>query len=259
MNDMDALRERAKELRCIYRVNEAVLDRSAPPGAVFLSVLSLIPDGWQRPETTGARIEYLGRSYVGHGYTSLGDKISAPIRLWQTDVGFIEVSDTFDGGPGGDTFLKEEVELLDTIAKRLGEYLEWKHTQLLGQRLPAAPEHWRWRQNYIEALAASLDRPRFGVGRLFLGGSTESGEAGPGSDIDLYLEFSGTDQQRRELSLWIDGWSRCLGELAFQQTGYQISGGLIDVHFLDPVAALRMASELREIHLSKERSQPPRF
>jgi hypothetical protein len=82
---------------------------------------------------------------------------------------------------------------------------------------------------------------------VFLGGSTGSGEAGPGSDVDLYVEQAGSPEQRRELGLWLDGWSRCLAELAYQQTGYRIPGGLLDVHFLSPEQVLRQAGELREV------------
>lgn len=247
MIQVTALQERAKELRCLYEVNAAVSDRAEPPSAVFLRVVSVIPDGWQRPASAGARIEYLGRSYVGPGFTSLGEKIQAPLRLFQVPVGHIEVSDSAQLEAGQAAFLPEEQQLLETIAQRLGEYLEWKHTQLLGERLSAAGEHWRWRQTYVEALVAALDRARFGVGRVFLGGSTESGQAGPGSDVDLFIEHRGTAAQRQELGLWLDGWSRCLAEIAFQQTGYRLAGGLLDVHYLDAASALRLAGELREV------------
>jgi hypothetical protein len=247
MSHEAALQERAKELRCLYEVNAAVSDRAARPSAVFLRVLSAIPEGWQRPESAGARIEYLGRSYVGPGFTSLGQRISAALKLFGVRVGHVEVSESAALEPGAEAFLAEERQLLETIAMRLGEYLEWKHTQLLGERLSQAGEHWRWRQAYVEALVAALDGERFGVRRVFLGGSTESGEAGPGSDVDLFVEHSGTEVQRHELGLWLEGWSACLAEIAYQQTGYRMPGGLLDVHFLDAASAQRLALELREV------------
>lgn len=62
MKDIHALRERAKELRCLYAIDSAVSDRGQTPATVFLRVLQEIPAGWQHPESTGAHIEYLGRS-----------------------------------------------------------------------------------------------------------------------------------------------------------------------------------------------------
>lgn len=253
MNDLDAFRERAKELRCLYRVNAAVSNRADPPAAVFLHVLAAIPDGWRRSESTGARIEYLGRHYVGPGYASMGRAIQAPLQLFKTPVGFIEVTDASALEPADGVFLPEEQELLQAIAKRVGEYLEWKHTQLLGERLPAAGEHWRWREQYVQALVTALDRARFGVTRVYLGGSTASGDAGPGSDVDLFFECDGTPAQRRELDLWLEGWSHCLAAIAVQQTGYPVVGGLLDVHYLEPAAALRMRTELRELFPAPDR------
>jgi len=247
MSELTSLKERAKELRCLYEVNAAVSERGEAPPTVFLRVLSVVPAGWQRPESTGAHIEYLGRSYVGPGYTSLGQKLRAPLRLWNVEVGYIEVSDVTARDGEADVFLPEEHELLRTIAMRLGEYLEWKHTQLLGERLPAAGEHWRWRQKYVEAMVAALDHARFGVARVHLGGSTETGEAGPGSDIDLFVEFTGSEAQRHDLELWLEGWSGCLAELAFQQTGHRPATGMLDVHYLAPAEVARQEGPLRAL------------
>ena len=47
-----ALRERAKELRCIYDVSAALSRRNEPPQVVFRWVLDAIPPAWQYPEDT---------------------------------------------------------------------------------------------------------------------------------------------------------------------------------------------------------------
>lgn len=241
--EISALRERAKELRCLYQVQDALADRSQTPPKVFVRVLEAMPAGWQRPSSTGARIQYLGRSYVGPGYLREGVRLRSPIRLGTSDVGLIEVVDSSEGAE----FLVEERELLSAIASRLSEYLEWKHTQLLADYLPAPSEHWRWREHYALALVAQLDRARFGVSRVLLGGSTGSGDAGAGSDIDLYVDFHGTAAQRAELTVWIEGWSLCLTELATQQTGYRVAGGLIDLHWIDASTDPRTLHDLREL------------
>lgn len=231
MDDVEALRERAKELRCLYRINAVVSDRSRAPSETFLRVLELIPAGWRLPDETGARIEYLGQAYVGPGFTRGGPSMSEPLRLWRTEVGLIEVTTAAQEGEGA-AFLPEEFELLRSIAQRLGDYLEWKHTQLMSARAPGA-DHEGWRERYARALAAALDPERFGVARLFLGGSVGTGQAGSGSDLDLYLDFRGDADQRRDLTHWLEGWSRCLGELAQHQTGYRFPDGFLDLHWLE--------------------------
>lgn len=92
-------------------------------------------------------------------------------------------------------------------------------------------EHWRWRYRMARRIAAQLAPQQFGVIAFYLIGSTKNATAGPGSDIDLLLHFAGTEGQRKELTLWLEGWSRCLAEMNFLRTGYRCEG-LLDVHLI---------------------------
>lgn len=247
---IQALNERAKELRCLYAIDEVISDRGQTPSSVFLQVLQAIPAGWQRPESTGAQIVYLGRRYVGPGFTSDGPVMHERIMLWGTEVGQIAVSDKSDSAERRDPpFLPEESELLHRIAARLGEYLEWKHTELLGERTPASKNHWAWRQRFAEALSDALDPERFGISRVYFGGSTARGDAGPGSDVDLYVRFHGSDEQKSELSAWLDGWSMCMAQVALQQTGQPFPQGMLNVQWLEEDPDMRYQVELVELQL----------
>jgi hypothetical protein len=232
-----SLRERAKELRCLYAVTAALSRRNEPPQQVFRAILEAIPPAWQYPEDTTARIQYFGRSHALPDFTETSHRLRSTISLWRTDVGAIEVfykttqPEAWEG-----PFLREERELLDNIAHRLGEYLEWKQRELGGERIGAAPEHWRWRESISERIAATIDPGRFGVRSVYLFGSTEAGTAGPGSDIDLMLVFDGDSQQESELRAWLDGWSLCLAEISFQLYGLP-STGLLDAKILSPEQA----------------------
>lgn len=92
-------------------------------------------------------------------------------------------------------------------------------------------DHWRWRYRMAQRIAAELDSRKFGVKAFYLFGSTKNATAGPASDIDILLHFSGTESQRNDLLLWLEGWSRCLSEMNFLRTGYR-TGGLLDVHLV---------------------------
>jgi len=95
----------------------------------------------------------------------------------------------------------------------------------------ASEDHWHWRLRMAERIAAQLDPDRFGVKSMYVFGSTKNATAGPGSDIDLLIHFQGTEEQKRQLVLWLEGWSLCLAEMNFSRTGYK-SGGLLDYHLL---------------------------
>ncbi len=92
-------------------------------------------------------------------------------------------------------------------------------------------DHWRWRLNMAERIAAEIEPENFGVVALYIFGSVKNASAGPGSDIDLLVHFRGNDGMRRDLEKWLQGWSLCLDELNYLRTGYR-SGGLLDVHII---------------------------
>jgi predicted nucleotidyltransferase len=95
----------------------------------------------------------------------------------------------------------------------------------------ATDEHWRWRFRMAQRIAAELDPRKFGVRAFYLIGSTKNATAGPSSDIDILLHFQGNEEQRKDLMLWLEGWSRCLGEINFLRTGYRTEG-LLDVRLV---------------------------
>jgi hypothetical protein len=95
----------------------------------------------------------------------------------------------------------------------------------------ARDDHWHWRLRMAERMAGQLDGPRFGVKAMYVFGSTKNATAGPGSDINLLIHFQGSEQQKEQLVLWLEGWSLCLAALNFSRTGYE-SKGLLDYHLL---------------------------
>ena len=92
-------------------------------------------------------------------------------------------------------------------------------------------DHWRWRLLMAERVAASLDAERFGVKAMYVIGSAKNATSGPASDLDIVVHFGGTETQREQLTLWLDGWSRSLAEINYLRTGYR-TDGLLDVHFV---------------------------
>lgn len=93
-------------------------------------------------------------------------------------------------------------------------------------------QSWRWRYRIAEHIASMIDPDKYGVKAVYLFGSTKNATAGPHSDIDLMIHFSGSEQQRALLESWLDGWSLSLDELNFMRTGIKI-GGILDVHLVN--------------------------
>src|SRR5437879_5666131 len=112
-----SLKERAKELRCLYTVASALARREEAPQVVFQWVLDAIPPAWQYPEDTTARIEYFGRTHARPDFVDTPHRLRSPISIWRTLVGAIEVHyKTSKPVAWEGPFLREERELLDNIA-----------------------------------------------------------------------------------------------------------------------------------------------
>ncbi|MBI4881817.1 MAG: nucleotidyltransferase domain-containing protein [Planctomycetes bacterium] len=92
-------------------------------------------------------------------------------------------------------------------------------------------EHWRWRLRMAERIAAGLDPARFGVKGMYVFGSAKNGSAGPASDLDLLVHVGGGESGRRDLALWLEGWSRSLAEVNYLRTGCRLEG-LLDVQYV---------------------------
>ena len=79
-----------------------------------------------------------------------------------------------------------------------------------------------------EHIASEVDPARFGIKGMYVFGSTKNATAGPGSDIDLIVHVNGDEEARRQLEVWLEGWSLCLSEMNYLRTGYK-TDGLLDV------------------------------
>lgn len=120
-----ALRERVKELTCLYGISSLTEREGTPLAELLAKVVRLIPPGWQYPEATEARITVDGRSYATPGFREGGQLQSAPIEAGGVGRGTVEVLYTnempeLDEGP----FLREERNLINAIATSVGVTLE---------------------------------------------------------------------------------------------------------------------------------------
>lgn len=133
---LEALRERAKELNCLYNVHEVINRPNASVDDVCRGLLEVIPRGWQYPADCWTRISLEGTVYQPPQATSTSWVQRARVIVQGEVVGSVEVFYTrqmprADEGP----FLKEERRLIDTIA-------EWLAHFVMQRRLQATLRSW---------------------------------------------------------------------------------------------------------------------
>jgi PAS domain S-box-containing protein len=123
------LRERVKELDCLYAVSE--LDREGVSLAELLQrTVDLIPAAWRYPEITCARVTLRGQTFSTANFKETpwrqaSDIVARGDRAGTLEVYYLEERSEGDEGP----FLKEERSLLNTIAERLGKITERKQAE----------------------------------------------------------------------------------------------------------------------------------
>jgi hypothetical protein len=123
------LRERAKELNCLYEVQELLGNPATTVDEICQGIIEVLPPGWQYPDVCQAEIVLDGKAFRSQGFQKSPWVQSADIVVQDSPVGRISVYYTeerprSDEGP----FLKEERKLIDTIAEQLGFYI--LHEQL---------------------------------------------------------------------------------------------------------------------------------
>ncbi|MEI7451256.1 MAG: PAS domain S-box protein, partial [Desulfomonile sp.] len=122
------LEERIRELNCLFGISKIIENRDLSLDETFQGVLDLIPQGWQYPRITSATIILQDREFKTESFAAPVSKQSADIIVYGKisgilEVGYLEEPPVIDEGP----FLKEERDLIDTIAARLGRILERNH------------------------------------------------------------------------------------------------------------------------------------
>ncbi len=125
-----ALRERIKELTCLYGIARVASRPGISQEDFLREIVRLLPQGWQYPEITQARITLDGRSFSTDGYVDGPYRQGADIAINEESRGFVEVVYTERvplaiEGP----FLKEERSLINEIARQIGFIIEHWETE----------------------------------------------------------------------------------------------------------------------------------
>jgi len=133
------LAERVKELECLYAIDEISNDEGNSIMQIIEEVVALIPLSWQYPEITEGRITFEGTEFATKAFEKTEWRQAADIVIDRRKVGSIEVCypkamPVKCEGP----FLKEERNLIDSIATRLSNTIQQKRAKETLQE-----EQWR--------------------------------------------------------------------------------------------------------------------
>lgn len=126
----DALGERVKELKCLYRISSLLKDRHTDLGAILQKAVNVLPSAWQYPGQACASITVKSRRYQTSDYRESRWRQQADIIVEGEHIGLVEIGYAEPvAGQREPEFLEEEQALLSTVGERLGEIIALKDAQ----------------------------------------------------------------------------------------------------------------------------------
>jgi len=138
-----ALRERVKELTCLYGIAELSGRPEASLAEILRGIAELLPPAWQYPEIAAARITLDNHCHDTPGFDEgAGSSQRSELVVNGQSRGFVEVvysgeRPLLDEGP----FLKEERNLIDTIARHVSVVIERREAREEKARLQDQLRH----------------------------------------------------------------------------------------------------------------------
>ncbi|HOQ24908.1 MAG TPA: PEP/pyruvate-binding domain-containing protein [Bacillota bacterium] len=221
---LEILKERAKELNCLYQVEEVLSNRQLSMPEIFEEIVRIIPSGWQFPDICQARIVYENSSYQLPNFIPSPWMDSSDIKVDDKIVGRVEVSYTKKvPWREGSFFLDKEHQLIRTIADRIGQVIlhrrmesilrEWDRARVELSEQQDRYQEWR----VIISLLRRTDRSMLFhicqkmINHLSWSGITEANEILQKFDADPGEPVSGTraDQNSPSLKIPLDLQNIC--------------------------------------------------
>jgi two-component system NtrC family sensor kinase len=125
-----ALRERVKELTCLYGIARLVARVDVPFESMLQSIVELLPPAWLYPEIATARIIFEGDSYTAPNfqkglYKQTADIIIGSKNRGRVEVIYLEENPELDEGP----FMTEERSLIDAVSREISLLVERRQAE----------------------------------------------------------------------------------------------------------------------------------
>jgi signal transduction histidine kinase len=122
-----ALRERVKELTCLYGIAQLAEDFEAPLEEILQRIVRILPHAWQYPEMAAAAVTLDERQYTSPGFQSCKYEQAAEIVIGgrqrgQVQVVYLQERPELAAGP----FLVEEEKLIAAVAREVALIVERK-------------------------------------------------------------------------------------------------------------------------------------
>ncbi len=136
---LQALQERAKELNCLYLVEEILNRPDEPLVNIYPKIIEALPPHWQYPDVCEAQLSIEDETWRTPGFKATpwiqhADVVVQERPIGRLSVVYVREMPAESDGP----FLEEETKLITTVAERLGHFINHQRVKVLLQELDTA-------------------------------------------------------------------------------------------------------------------------
>ncbi len=137
-----ALKERVKELSCLYAIAQISAKPTASLRDVLQGVANALPSAWHFPNIASAQISLDDKRFTGRRPLASGPRQEVPLTVRGVHRGSVQVAYPPSAPFGaGSPFLEEEQRLLDEVARQVSLIVDRKETAAEQDRLYAKLRH----------------------------------------------------------------------------------------------------------------------
>jgi len=120
-----AIRERVKELTCLYGIAKLVQRPNITLDIILQEAVKLLPPAWLYPEIASAQIVFNDQVYISPNFGKVVHRMKADLVVYDQNCGHVEIRYAEERPPLDDgPFLREERKLIETIAQELALIIE---------------------------------------------------------------------------------------------------------------------------------------
>jgi signal transduction histidine kinase len=128
------LRERVKELDCLYGIADLVERPGIPLEGILQGTVALIPGACLRPENVCARITVEGQEFRTSGFRETPRRLASSIVVREEQIGIVEVYHLAETPRHEEQLVTAKKALFKAIAERLGRIIERKQAEEQARR-----------------------------------------------------------------------------------------------------------------------------
>lgn len=119
------LGQRLKELDCLYEISKVVENPDAKLDQILAEIVKVLPAAWRYPDAACARITLGEQEFASDGFRESPWHLRSEVEAEGRPVGIVEVRYLTEKPESDEgAFCREERQLIDAVAKRLGRIIE---------------------------------------------------------------------------------------------------------------------------------------